>query len=133
MTCISGTSSCASCFNGSVLVGGSCLTCLDTHAIACLSTNLNYSISCAPKYSAARSNISAGGYCLPCADNCLKCDVNGPGNCDSSQCVLGYVQITGTLNCTACFYSCPLCDSTNPNTCLDCGKHRYKDNSGSCS
>jgi proprotein convertase subtilisin/kexin type 5 len=68
---------------------------------------------------------------LPCAANCLKCDINGPRNCDSTQCTLGFVQLTGTLNCTACFNSCPVCDPNNLNSCLDCGPFRYA-SSGSC-
>jgi hypothetical protein len=130
--CFSGTSACTNCFSGSVLVGGSCLPCTDPNATLCLSTNLNYSTSCAPRYSAASYSNFAGGYCLPCASNCLKCDVNGPGKCDSWQCIRGYVQLTGTLNCTACFNSCSKCDPTNLNTCLDCGPSCYTDASGLC-
>ena len=132
LTCISGGIACSSCYQGHVLVGGSCLACLDPNALACLPTNLNFSISCTPKYSAATSSSSSGGYCLPCASNCLKCDINGPGNCDSLMCLLGFVQLSGTLNCTACFNSCPICDSNDPNLCLDCGSGRYTDGSGIC-
>jgi hypothetical protein len=132
LTCVTGAPACTSCFSGSVLIGGSCRPCTDPNATLCLSTNLNYSTSCASKYSAASSNTYAGGYCLPCAINCLKCDINGPGNCDYSQCIRGYVQITGTLNCTACFNSCPVCDPTNLNACLECGSNRYTDTSGPC-
>jgi len=130
MTCSPGTSVCTSCYNSYNLVSGSCIQCLDPNAISCLSTSLNYSTSCIPKYSAATSSTSVGGYCLPCAANCLKCDINGPGNCDTRQCTLGFVQLTGTLNCAACFSSCPVCDSNNPSLCLDCGSFRYSSSSG---
>jgi len=132
LTCISGEVSCSSCFDGYSLIGGSCIACLDANAISCLSTNLNYSTLCAPKYSAAVSSTSAGGYCLPCSINCLKCDINGPGNCDPLQCMLGFVQLTGTLNCTACYNSCPICDSNDLNLCLNCGPRRYNNGLGSC-
>jgi hypothetical protein len=131
LTCVSGTSACDSCFNGKILIGGSCLSCTDPNAISCYSSNLNFSISCVPKYSAASFNNSVG-YCLPCASNCLKCDINGPGNCDPWQCIRGYTQQIDTLNCTACFNSCPVCSPTNLNTCLDCGPSRYEDTAGPC-
>jgi hypothetical protein len=130
-TCISGAI-CDSCINGYILIGGSCIACLDRNAVSCLPTNLNYSTNCAPKYSAAFSSASVGGYCLPCAANCLKCDINGPSNCDPSQCMLGWVQLTGTLNCTACYNSCPICDSNDLNLCLKCGPRRYKNGQGFC-
>ena len=136
MTCVPGTKSCKSCFDGYTLVAGSCLSCLDPNSVYCRPTNLNYSVLCYPKYSIGTSNTSnttsSVRCCQPCADNCLKCDVNGPGNCDSSQCILGFVQLTGTLNCTACINSCPICNAVNPNICLDCGPSRYSDGQGSC-
>jgi hypothetical protein len=132
LTCASGSMTCSSCFDGYTLIGGSCIACLDPNAVSCLPANLNYSTLCTYKYSAAVTSTSAGGYCQPCAINCLKCDINGPANCDPSQCVLGFVQLTGTLNCTACFNSCPVCDSNNPNICLNCGPRRYSDGQGSC-
>jgi len=132
LTCISGETACSSCFDGYILVGGSCVPCLDPNAISCLFTNRNYSTLCAPKYSASVSSTSAGGYCLPCSTNCLKCDINGPGKCDPLQCMLGFVQLTGTLNCTACYNSCPFCDSNDLNICLNCGPRRYNNGLGSC-
>ena len=131
MTCLSGTQTCKSCYDGYTLVAGNCVACYDPSAIFCLPTNLNYSVRCYPKYSVEIYNASWSS-CQPCADNCLQCDTNGPGNCDSSQCILGFVQLIGTFNCTACINSCPICDSTNLSTCLDCGPNRYSDEQGSC-
>lgn len=132
MTCLSGGVTCSSCFDRHTLIGGSCIACLDPNAISCLSSNFNYSTQCVPKYSASFSSTSPGGYCLPCAANCLKCDINGPANCDPSQCMLGFVQLTGTLNCTACLGLCPICDSNNLNLCLSCGPSRYNNGLGTC-
>jgi hypothetical protein len=112
-----------------VLVGGTCLSCLDPYAISCLPNNLSYSILCIPKYSVSKTYYSL---CLPCSDNCLQCNVNGPGNCDFYHCMLGFIQLKGTLNCTACFNSCPVCDSNDLNVCLSCGPSRYSDGRGSC-
>jgi hypothetical protein len=95
-------------------------------------TNLNYSTSCAPKYTTAFSVGAVGGYCQSCAANCFKCDINGPSNCDPSQCILGFAQLTGTLNCTACYNSCPVCDSNDLNMCLNCGPRRYSNGQSSC-
>jgi proprotein convertase subtilisin/kexin type 5 len=132
LTCLSGQVTCSSCFDGYTLVGGSCQACLDPYAISCFSNNLAWSILCLPKYSSAASNSSNLGKCSSCAPNCFKCDINGPGNCDPSQCDLGFVQLTDTLNCTACFKSCPVCDYNDLNKCLNCGPHRYSDREGSC-
>jgi hypothetical protein len=125
LTCFVGGLYCSSCIDNYTLIGGSCIRCLDPNAVSCLSTNLNYSTLCVATYSAAFSSISVGGYCLSCADNCLKCDINGPSNCDPSQCILGFVQLIGTLNCMACYNSCPVCDSNDLNKCLECGPYRY--------
>jgi len=134
-TCTGGIYLCTSCVNGYSLQNGNCLACLDLNALTCLPTNLNYSITCSPGYTTASSAsaVSTGGFCLPCSANCLKCDFNGPYNCDAFQCTLGFVQLLGTTNCTACLNSCPVCDNNNLNLCIDCGPRRYKDNTSQCS
>ena len=134
-TCTIWYTACDSCFNGYVLFGGYCYLCADPNALSCLVTNLNYSISCSPGYTTATTNSTAstGGFCLLCSANCLKCDFNGPYNCDAFQCTLGFVQLLGTTNCTACLNSCPVCDNNNLSLCIDCGPRRYKDNTSQCS
>ena len=132
LTCTSGGAICTSCSDGNTIVGGSCIACLDHNAISCLSTNLNYSTTCIPKYSVETSNTNSGKNCLPCGNNCLKCDINGPGNCDSYQCMIGFVQLKGYINCTACVNYCAVCDTNNLNLCLNCGPYRYSDGQGSC-
>lgn len=121
-----------SCFDFYALIGGKCVPCMDPYAVSCLKTNLNYSIFCIPKYTVQTSKYYINRQCIPCADNCLKCDVTGPGNCDTYQCMLGFVQLRGFLNCTACFNSCPVCDPDNLNLCHTCGPSRYIDANGSC-
>lgn len=48
------------------------------------------------------------------------------------QCALGFVQLQGTMNCTACLNSCPICDVNDINSCIDCGPGRYKDITSMC-
>jgi hypothetical protein len=132
-TCTVNNNLCTSCFNGYSLRNGNCSACIDLNALTCLPNNLNYSLSCFPEYTASGGNTSAGGFCQPCAGNCLRCDFNGPNTCDAFQCVLGFVQLLGTTNCTACLSSCPVCDNNDLNRCIDCGPRRFKDDTGQCS
>lgn len=131
-TCSYRYAGCQSCFYGYVLSNGYCYLCLDSNALSCSSTNFNYSLSCYAGYTSAYSSFSTGGFCLPCSQNCLKCDLNGPHQCDPFRCALGFVQLTGTTNCTACLNFCSVCDKNNINNCIDCGPRRYKDSTGQC-
>ena len=130
-TCSGATSSdCTSCYYGKALAGGICGSCTDTNAVSCLETDAGYSTSCIPGFTSAFYTDSTGtkqqgGTCRACSLFCLKCDQNGPGNCDSGNCIAGYAQLINTVNCTACFGGCPKCSPTNPSFCEQCPAGQY--------
>ena len=122
-TC-SGTTAtdCLSCYPGTSVYAGTCTSCTDPNALSCLSTNAAYAVICKKGYTSAfytsNSATQEGGTCQACALHCNKCDQNGPGNCDEHDCVTGFVQLTGTTNCSQCFGGCPKCSPDDFNTCL---------------
>jgi hypothetical protein len=128
------STSCTACYSSLVLVGGSCKTCADPHAITCLPGNPAYSLTCTEGFTAAfvtLGNTTIGGVCVACADNCIQCDASGPGKCDKGKCSVGFVKIVGTQNCTACLGGCPSCSCYNPGQCLSCLDGQYWDSSSS--
>lgn len=133
LTCASHLATlCTNCFPGTALKSGTCVSCTDPHALFCSSLDAAYSTECVTGYT---TTIAAGqtlGVCRACSQFCLICFSNGPGNCDSNGCSAGYVQLTGTMNCTKCFGGCTTCSASNPNTCFECGNKRYLTTSGTC-
>jgi hypothetical protein len=118
---------CTACYPGYLLSHGSCSRCLDPNALTCSLFNASYSLTCTEGYTATFwVNVNAtGGMCLACGQYCKKCDVGGPGGCDSNGCEEGTVQLVGTANCSLCFGGCARCSGSNPNLCLECGVSRY--------
>jgi hypothetical protein len=117
-------SDCLTCYQGQALNGGQCQGCTDPNALTCLPTNVGFVSVCKLGYSSAfyivNGTVQNGGTCQPCGLNCLKCDQNGPGTCDLNKCFEGYVQLSGTTNCSACFGGCPQCSTSDLSFCLRC-------------
>ena len=136
LTCASYlVSICTSCYPGSVLKSGTCVSCVDPNALLCSSLDPSYALVCRQGYTGGAYSTSSaitGGTCQPCASFCSSCFFNGPGQCDSNGCTKGTVQITGTTNCTKCFGGCVKCAQGDPNVCLDCGARRYMNSGGTC-
>lgn len=122
----SGTTSsdCTSCYDSFLISGGVCSSCSDPNALFCLSTNSGFAAICKIGYTAAYytsgGSLQSGGTCRACSTHCKQCDINGPSNCDTGQCYTGYVVLSGTTNCTACFGSCSSCSTTDLSACSSC-------------
>jgi len=125
---------CTACYPGSILKGGTCISCGDANALTCSAINIFYALTCKNGYTAGffhRSVFFNGGNCQPCALFCRSCLSNGPAKCDANGCIEGTVQLTGTLNCTKCFGDCVRCSPEDPNQCLSCGQGRFLNASSS--
>lgn len=116
---------CTSCYNSYALVSSSCVKCNDPNALVC-PININVAIKCVVGYSPIL------GSCVQCAANCTECGIAGAGQCDGSQCALGYTKLYGTTNCTKCINSCASCSQYDPSVCFSCSFTDYLDNSSSC-
>jgi len=79
-TCSSSNSAiCTSCYNSYRLINGDCKICADPHCLDC-SDNQNICAICALGYTTNK------GICAVCAENCLSCNLKGPGKCDPLSC-----------------------------------------------
>jgi len=126
---------CTSCYLGSVLRSGTCVSCSDPNALTCSPLNVAYSLTCKVGYTGGASStsvVTTGGTCQACSAYCRSCFANGPGQCDANGCIKGTVQLTGTTNCTKCFNGCITCSAADPNNCLDCGNNKYLTTSSIC-
>lgn len=111
------------------------MSCGDSNALTCSRININYALTCKDGYTGGHfssSAVTTGGTCQACASFCKTCQFTGPGNCDSTGCIKGTVQITGTSNCTKCFQGCVTCSASDPNSCTSCGNRRYLTTSSTC-
>lgn len=127
---------CTSCYMGS-LNGGVCTACNDNNALDCLPSGPAFASHCASGYTSAFYTSSImivvmGGRCMACINNCHKCDITGPRNCDLNECYMGFVQIRGTTNCTQCPGGCPSCSTDDPNVCLFCPSGQHTTIAGGC-
>lgn len=122
-------STCLSCPPGFALSFGNCTSCTDTNALTCSATNANISLTCKVGYTTL--NITTGlssGTCNACADNCVKCDVTGAGNCDMGGCIPNALQRSD--GCLLCFRGCFKCLG-DPNTCILCNNYYFLNSSSS--
>lgn len=94
------------------------------------------SLTCQPGYTTlngtAPNNSTAkrdAGVCLACADNCIKCDLTGSGNCDLGGCAPYTIQKSD--GCLRCFNGCLKCAS-DPNTCIQCSQYYYLSSTATC-
>lgn len=113
---------CLTCPSRYALVTSSCVKCNDSNAYTCSSYDVSVSLSCMPGFTLSN------GTCSACAANCLKCDSQGAGSCDSKGCSTGYYNSQSFLsNCVKCFNGCLNCGS-DPNICISCGNFKYLQN-----
>ena len=125
-TCDGSSSSvCTSCYPGTTLSGGACVSCTDANALTCSSLNVSFSLTCRRGFTAVAFSGFTTGLCNQCSLFCSSCNTAGPGNCDSNGCDVGAVQIQGTTNCSLCFSGCLVCSATDPTSCTSCGPKRY--------
>jgi proprotein convertase subtilisin/kexin type 5 len=122
-----GTASiCLSCPLGYALSHGTCVNCTDPYAASCSSNNAALSLTCQSGYTTLNSTSKTdAGVCMACADNCVKCDLTGSGNCDLGGCAPSTTQKSD--GCLRCFNGCFKCAS-DPNTCLQCSQYYYLSN-----
>ncbi|KAI0209770.1 hypothetical protein LSAT2_005508 [Lamellibrachia satsuma] len=54
--------------------------------------------------------------CVQCADNCVRCDHNGAGLCDTGRCEDNY-RLSATKTCESCGANCRTCDVNGAGKC----------------
>lgn len=108
---------CTSCYSGKAN-SGTCISCSDLN---CQDCSID-AFSCANCYSGFTVKL---GKCVACANNCVKCNINGAGLCDSNGCIRGYTSLSGRNLCVKCPNGCSTCKSGDFTTCLSCIEGSY--------
>lgn len=123
------TTTCTSCFSGSYLIGGLCLSC-DRSCYTCDAINKIICTSCVSGLVLVNSTcvsqttvIGCGLYCASCSSN------NGNYSCDI--CNPGSILLKG--QCAPCLAGCNVCSDQDLTICLNCVQGSYVNTTGGCS